>query len=203
MTKTDDSDHLAFLKSLFDAIPSVVLVVDEDVRVLGYNRAAAALLQEGKQEILKRRGGEILHCIHAGETPEGCGHALPCRDCIIRNTVKKAFDGRSTARRRTRLELVRGDQTVEIYALITASPFEHNDEAFVVLVVEDISDLIELQRIVPICLRCKKVRTDDKYWMQVDEFFKRQWDLDFSHGYCPECARLEMQKMNEEWKKTQ
>ena len=201
MTTIDDSDHLAFMESLFDAIPSVVLVVDEDVRILGYNQAAAALLREGEQEILKRRGGEVLHCIHSREVAEGCGRALPCVDCIVRSTVKKAFEGRSTVRRRTRLELVRDDRTVNIYALITASPFEHNDETFVVLVVEDISDLIELQRIVPICLRCKKVRTDDKYWMQVEDFFKRHWDLDFSHGYCPECTKLEMERMEEEWEK--
>lgn len=65
------------------------------------------------------------------------------------------------------------------------------------LIIEDITEMVELQRIVPICMSCKKVRDDDQYWTDVEAYFKRYWDLDFSHGYCPACAVKEMAKLGE------
>lgn len=44
-----------------------------------------------------------------------------------------------------------------------------------------------LQRILPICSYCKKVRNDRDYWEQVEEYIATHVDVHFSHGICPEC----------------
>ncbi|MBF0560054.1 MAG: sigma-54-dependent Fis family transcriptional regulator, partial [Nitrospirae bacterium] len=76
-----------FIRKLFDAIPSILLLTDDDVRVLGLNVAASQLLGAGIDDIYNQRGGDVLHCIHAGESPDGCGHAEDCKECVIRNSV--------------------------------------------------------------------------------------------------------------------
>jgi hypothetical protein len=39
-----------------------------------------------KQTVIKRRGGEVLHCVHAMKTPGGCGRApaAPIARCARR-----------------------------------------------------------------------------------------------------------------------
>jgi hypothetical protein len=64
-----------FMKAVLDALPSVVFVVDGDVRIQEYNAAAAGLLIADGRTIVKRRAGEVLHCLHSNDVPEGCGRA--------------------------------------------------------------------------------------------------------------------------------
>ena len=48
-----------------------------------------------------------------------------------------------------------------------------------------------LRGILPICLVCKKVRNDNGYWQQVEEYIRDHTEVAFSHGYCPECYKEE------------
>ena len=45
----------------------------------------------------------------------------------------------------------------------------------------------ELRAIVPICVYCKSVRTDENYWQQVETYIEGHSDAQFTHGICPEC----------------
>ena len=44
-----------------------------------------------------------------------------------------------------------------------------------------------LQGILPICMYCHKIRTDDEAWERVDMYVERHSDAQFSHSLCPEC----------------
>jgi hypothetical protein len=192
MNKKEKTD---MLNAVFDALPSRVFIVDDDVKIQEYNAAASELLMAGRKTVIKQRAGDILHCVHANETPDGCGKAPSCKYCIIRTSVGEAFDGNRVVRRRSRIELIRDGGKIQIYALITASPFSFQDRPLVLLVIEDISEIAELQRIIPICSICRKVRDDKESWMRVESYFKDTWDVDFSHGVCPECFKIEMDKL--------
>ncbi len=51
-----------------------------------------------------------------------------------------------------------------------------------------LAQLNELRSIIlPICMYCKRIRTDDNYWQQVESYFRQHIDVMFSHGICPEC----------------
>jgi PAS domain-containing protein len=183
------------LRTVFDALPSLIFVVDHEVRIQEYNAAAADVLEAGRETILRQRAGDILHCIHSSETPEGCGHSSFCRDCIIRNSVFRAFQGKRIIRRRTRIEFVRGGKKIEIYALITVSPFLFENQAHALLVIEDINELAELYRMIFICPVCGKMQDEQKSWIRVESYFKNNWDVDCSHNYCPDCFQKEMDRI--------
>jgi hypothetical protein len=189
-------ENESLLKEIFDAFPSPVFVVDEDVRIQEYNSTAAELLMAEKNTILKTRAGEVLHCVHSYESPEGCGRALFCRNCIVRNSVNEAFSGKRIVRRRAKMEIMRNNKVTSIYTLVTASPFLFNDRMLSLLVIEDISEIAELYRMIPICSVCGKVRDDKESWMKVESYFRDKWDLDFTHGLCPDCYRIEKEKMD-------
>ena len=191
----DEREKTDMLRAVFDAIPSLVFVVDQDVRIQEYNAAASDLLMAERKTVLKRRAGEVLHYLHSTDVPEGCGRAPFCKDCIIRNSVTEAFQGNRVVRRRTRMELIRDANKIDIYALITTSPFSFQDRPLALLAIEDISEIAELYRMIPICSVCRKLRDDKESWMLVEAYFKNHWDVDFSHGLCPDCYKIEMDKL--------
>lgn len=45
-----------------------------------------------------------------------------------------------------------------------------------------------LRGIIPICSNCKKIRDDEGYWQQVEEYIQERSEAAFSHGLCHECA---------------
>lgn len=49
-----------------------------------------------------------------------------------------------------------------------------------------------LSGLLPICAWCKKVRNDEGYWQQLEEYFSCRSQITFTHGVCMDC--LEDQK---------
>lgn len=46
-----------------------------------------------------------------------------------------------------------------------------------------------LSGLLPICSSCKKIRDDNGYWNQIEQYIKEHSEAIFSHGICPDCAR--------------
>jgi hypothetical protein len=49
-----------------------------------------------------------------------------------------------------------------------------------------ISESSELP-ITTICMCCKKIRTDNGDWVQLEQYFSEHLDIEFSHGLCNHC----------------
>ena len=45
-----------------------------------------------------------------------------------------------------------------------------------------------LSGMLPICSSCKKVRDDQGYWNQIEQYISHHSDAHFSHSLCPDCA---------------
>jgi len=48
-----------------------------------------------------------------------------------------------------------------------------------------------LEGIIPICMHCKAVRSDDDAWHRLEEYISENSDAQFSHGICPKCFETE------------
>lgn len=58
------------------------------------------------------------------------------------------------------------------------------------------SSLTRLRKLIPICSYCKKIRGDEDYWEQLEDYLSEQTDLEFSHGVCPSCYTKAMSEMS-------
>lgn len=190
-----DNTEKSAVRNILDAIPALVFAVDGDVRIIEYNSAAAGFLDSDRLCVLFKRAGDALHCLHSFEVPEGCGHAPACEDCVIRNSVYAAIKGEKVVRKRVKLEISSQGSCSEIFAVMTASPFVLDGKGLVLLLLEDISELLAIQEIVQICMKCKKIHSEGEFWSALEAYFKNNWGIDFSHGYCPACANEEMKKI--------
>jgi PAS domain-containing protein len=176
------------MRYALDAIPSIVIVTDEDVRIMYRNRAARELLKGEK--IYGDRFGEAMHCMHAPDVPAGCGHGPHCADCLVRRSVVAAFSGKTVRRQRTDISVKTGGKTLQVPALISVSGFSFEGKIYSLMVIEDISELAELRSLLPICSSCHKIRTPDNQWEKVETYIKRNvLSVSLSHGLCPACAR--------------
>ena len=54
------------------------------------------------------------------------------------------------------------------------------------------SQIRQLTDLIPICMYCKKIRTDGDYWQTIENYIHEQTGSDFSHGICPDCHDLHM-----------
>jgi PAS domain-containing protein len=176
-------------QSILDVIPLMIFVVDNDVRIRDMNQAAATTFGLDKAIVFNKLGGEILHCLHLDDVPEGCGSGPSCESCLIRNTVTLCLQGQTITRRRARFVMLTQGSKKELELLITASPMNSCDEPLALLILEDISEFSMLKDIVPICMHCKNIRDDQDYWQTVESYFREFAGVDFSHGICPKCLK--------------
>ena len=67
--------------------------------------------------------------------------------------------------------------------------------------VEELEDALSqvnhLQGMLPICSYCKKVRDDQNYWQQVENYISDHADVQFSHGICPGCYERVIREFEE------
>ena len=57
-----------------------------------------------------------------------------------------------------------------------------------------LADVHQLQGLLPICMYCKKIRSDGNYWQQVESYIGQRSGATFSHGICPECMNTHVRR---------
>ncbi len=181
-------EKAAFMRHALDAVPSILMVVDEDVQVFYRNKAARSLLEGDK--IYSRRAGDVMHCMHSSDSPGGCGTGPHCADCVLRGSVNSAFSGKPVVRASTDIRVSAKGRELVLPALISASPFSMEGRMYALVVMEDISELAELRSVLPICASCKKIRNEAGGWEPVEVYIKsRIPGSPLSHGLCPDCLK--------------
>jgi len=46
-----------------------------------------------------------------------------------------------------------------------------------------------LSGLLPVCSRCKKIRTESNAWQPIESYIREHSEAQFSHSICPQCAR--------------
>jgi sigma-B regulation protein RsbU (phosphoserine phosphatase) len=55
-----------------------------------------------------------------------------------------------------------------------------------------LANVKRLSGLLPICAYCKRIRNNQDYWMQVEQYLADHSEAEFSHGICPECLRTQL-----------
>ncbi len=132
------------LEQVFEALPHPTFLVDGDVQVYLANRAARALAAAGESGPVRlwRRGGDVLHCVHVGDHPEGCGRGPSCETCAIRGSVGRALGSGAVVRTHATVELCCEGQPRPLELLVSAAPVLFEGAQLAVLVLEPAGDAV-------------------------------------------------------------
>lgn len=60
-----------------------------------------------------------------------------------------------------------------------------------------LAEVRTLRGVIPICSSCKKIRDDRGAWNQLESYISEHSGAQFSHGYCPECAKRVWATLND------
>jgi len=61
-----------------------------------------------------------------------------------------------------------------------------------------LNEVRTLRGLIPICAKCKKIRDDKGFWQQVEVYVRDHSEANFTHGFCPECARQIFAEINQD-----
>jgi PAS domain-containing protein len=181
-----------YLRAVFDTFPLPAFIVDSDLQIHDFNTAAEPFLGSEPASALYRCSGEALRCLHA--EPAGCGKSKECKDCVVRNSVTRAITGETTHREVHRAELRAQTGTRTLDLLVTASLLPYTEQLQALLILEDVTEICTLRRLIPVCPRCKRIRDDRGYWKGVENLIRDSTAIDFTASLCPECARVHHQR---------
>jgi transcriptional regulator with PAS, ATPase and Fis domain len=136
------------LKALIDAIPSGILIIDDQQRVRAMSGVLAHILGVSRQRVVGRPAGEALGCVHAVKGKHGCGSDGYCNDCKVGEAVTAAFQGNQTHRSKAFFEGFNGETASAMELLISSAPLNLEGLKFAVLTVDNIRQLnaMPLQR---------------------------------------------------------
>ncbi len=177
------------LPAFIDAIPSPVFLTDGDVRILEANRAARELLGDQIEAQWHQRGGDALHCVFARDAPDGCGTTEFCPACVLRNSVEAVHAGQPAPRRVAHMILGPADHSQDLWFQVSASPLALDGRKLVLIVLEDVTQLVELRELVPFCPGCGQVRGLKDLESQARIFRRRHPDFLLAQELCPDCRR--------------
>lgn len=172
--------------TLLDAVPSPVFLMDEEVRVVGFNAAAARNLEVSHNQTTDIEG-EILDCIWAPHNAASCGRGNVCDGCFVRSMVLAAFSGQNSVREKAVVRLIgpAGARSIETHVTATLVTYDHCQR--VMVTIETPVERAPATRLVPICAKCKKIRDARERWTTLEHYLCNSFGVRLTHGLCPEC----------------
>ncbi len=81
------------------------------------------------------------------------------------------------------MQLIAGD----IWKIILRKRLELEKEKIIRDLQEALAKVKTLSGLLPICASCKKVRDDQGYWHQIENYIATHSEVDFSHSICKDC----------------
>ncbi len=178
------------LRAMLDAIPSFVFLADRDVRVLDANRAAREWMGSEPGTEVRVAGGDLLRCVFALNSEGGCGTTDACPTCVVRESVTASRPGRPATSRVAHVILETPGRSEDRWFRVTAAPLALDGEDLVMVTMDDITQLVELREILPVCPGCGESARDAQEVLREARLYLQRHPGHWSvNELCADCLR--------------
>ncbi len=132
-----DIANMSRVIEFLNAVPEMLLIVNRQRQIVFANQSLLDLFcTEDVETALGLRPGEVLGCLHATESPGGCGTTEACRTCGAVQTILASLRGlRSTNECRISL---RNGEALDLR--VWGTPLVIGGDIFSMIALKDISD---------------------------------------------------------------
>ena len=186
-------EKINFLGSITKQTTDAIFATDLDFNITYSNPASSLLYKYTHKEFLKMNIQKIIigNFIHEN------------KEEMLNITKSEGFWEHEEEHRMKNL--------LEFHAHIKISPlFNSNKLNSFIFIIRDITERKEkeaereklilelsnalnkiktLEGLIPICAGCKKIRTEEGYWEEVEIYVRNHTKADFTHGLCPACTK--------------
>jgi transcriptional regulator with PAS, ATPase and Fis domain len=126
-----------FTRTLVDAFPCGLLVVDEQGHIQIVNDILERALKIDKKASIGKATGNVLGCLHSSEHPKGCGHSKSCEFCEVLPLTLQVLTTKQKQTRRANIQLVIDGRLRDLSLMLSAFPFTINNNSYCLLVIEN------------------------------------------------------------------
>jgi transcriptional regulator with PAS, ATPase and Fis domain len=126
-----------FSRTLVDAFPCGLLVVDDQGRIQIVNNILERSLKIDRQASIGKATGNVLGCLHASEHPKGCGYSEYCEFCEVLPLTLQVLTSRQKQTRRANIQLVIDGRLRDLSLILSAYPFTIKNNSYCLLVIEN------------------------------------------------------------------
>ncbi len=131
----------AELSAILANAPIIIMLVDRERRVKKLNHSAIEFTGRPPDEMIDRRSGEALRCIHSQDDPKGCGFSAYCKNCMMCRIVLDTLEtGNSYYRVEAKLSFALEEEQQERYFLESTVPLTVSNKQMVLICLEDITE---------------------------------------------------------------
>lgn len=173
-------DSVEFNYALLTALPIPVCIVTEDSEIFFLNNP--------------KFGGESRRFLSCDYGKNGW-RLSPEKDKLLYNISQTCREKGERVFMKGTLDICRETNESAIVA-INAVPAKIDNRNLVIITLEDLTEIEQLKGLLPICIKCNKINdTQADRWTRIDEYIMHRSHADFSHGLCPDCAKVMMDKL--------
>lgn len=128
------------LSIIFDAAPVGMLILDEESIIKKINRSLLRILGLEEEEILQKRFGNGLGCIHCNDDIRGCGYGPECMDCSFGKILKDVIlTGNAIYGAEIQYTVSSKDKCRFLWLRVNSVPIEFDDKQHIVMALDDIT----------------------------------------------------------------
>jgi PAS domain S-box-containing protein len=182
----------AFNENILHSVGEGIALTDVDGRLIFMNPRGAAIIGYTPEELI----GQNWRPFVAPETlarAEAEAASRPQGAVSQYETFGISRDGRQIPLIVSSRPLFEGERFVGTLAafvdITERKRAEEERERLIAELKEALANIKTLKGLIPICASCKKIRTDEGYWQQVDVYIRDHSEVEFSHGLCPDCLK--------------
>ena len=134
------TSHNPVINGLMKSISGLVAVLNGSRQILSVNDAALSELGiRDLDSVLGLRPGELIHCIHAGDEPAGCGTTSWCSSCGAAIAIVSSIEHDRPEERICAATIEVSGKQEDCCFRVQAIPIHFNEERFILLFMQDIT----------------------------------------------------------------
>tara|TARA_R110001583_G_scaffold13561_3_gene57951 strand:+ start:7405 stop:9435 length:2031 start_codon:yes stop_codon:yes gene_type:complete len=132
--------HDNFLK-IFSAVPVGLLLLDREMNIIDANQAIYSIILREPTEVIGRRAGDGLGCVHSSESSKGCGFSGSCPTCPLRLGIEQIIAENSQIHgAELNLSLMINGKPEDRYLSVSTEPIDIDGHLHVIVAIDDITD---------------------------------------------------------------
>ncbi|MGE5630374.1 MAG: PAS domain-containing protein [Caulobacteraceae bacterium] len=129
------------LKAIFDAAPTSILIVDENLAIQNANETFLNTFNVNNPDILNKRIGRAFGCEYDLDNERGCGYGLACQGCKLRKAMEEVISSSNAIKGlEIKKTLNTGGKETEHCFRINAVPLILGEKKHAVIVIDDITE---------------------------------------------------------------
>jgi len=130
----------AELSTVYDRVPSVLCLFDEQLQIVRANLAATEFANRTSASASPLRIGEFFHCKSVAEKEGTCGKQSTCLGCNLRQVLMETLStGKSLRQVKMTKTIIRNHQPTDVVLLVSTERIQLGTTVRVLMCVEDIT----------------------------------------------------------------